>query len=170
MVISVLSSNKYNFMPVLKISKATTTNVPVLVENRIRFAIELSGPQSENSIDVLREQLTNYFTRAMTGGECISFIAYLDDDVAGIGSMMLRQQPGNFKNLSGRWGYIMNMYTSPKFRRLGVCKSILNELVRAGNEIGISAFELHATPDGAAVYSQNGFEIHDEPTYRRFLG
>ena len=134
---------------------ADASHIAVLVENRQKFALELGGPQDDKVMEILREQITRYFSEAMKTGECISVLAYHDDQLAGIGSMIVRQQPGNFKNPTGRWGYIMNMYTVPEFRRQGVCKLILNELVDAGNKIGITAFELHATPSGAPVYAQN---------------
>lgn len=91
------------------------------------------------------------------------------NDVAGIGSMMIRLAPANFKNKTGKWAYIMNMYTIPAYRRKGVCKGILNELVEKGKKMGIGAFELHATKEGELVYKQNGFVIHSEPTYRKLL-
>ncbi len=76
--------------------------------------------------------------------------------------------PGNLKNPSGKWGYIMNMFTVPEFRRKGICKSILNLFVEEGKKIGITAFELHATKEGEMVYTQ-GFIHHNEPTLRKIF-
>lgn len=148
--------------------KATIEDTAVLVENRILFALELSGGQDPDLVQALREQMTRYFESAAADNSCISFIAESDGVVAGIGSVHIREMPGNFKNPTGRWGYIMNMYTVPQFRRRGICKSILNLLVEEANRQGINAFELHATHEGELVYRQNGFDIHNEPTYRKF--
>jgi hypothetical protein len=148
--------------------KATIKDTPVLVEYRILFALELGGGQNHEDIQALREQMTNYFSKATEDKTCISFIAKCDGTVAGIGSVHLRETPGNFKNPTGRWGYIMNMYTVPNYRRMGICKGILDLLVEEGKMNGITAFELHATKEGELVYKQNGFEIHNEPTYRKF--
>lgn len=149
--------------------KATINDTSVLVENRILFALELSGEQDQGIIQVLRKQMTDYFSKATADNTCISFIAKCNGIVAGIGSVHLREMPGNFKNPSGKWGYIMNMYTVPGFRRRGICKNILNLLVEEGKQFGITAFELHATEEGVLVYSQNGFELLDEPMYRKFI-
>lgn len=149
--------------------KATTNDTSILVENRILFALELSGAQNEEVIQALRKQMTDYFLKATADNTCISFIAECDGIVAGIGSVHVREMPGNFKNPTGKWGYIMNMYTVPGFRRRGICKNILNLLVEEGKKFGITAFELHATEEGALVYSQNGFELLDEPMYRKFI-
>lgn len=149
--------------------KATIEDVTTLVDNRILFALEFSGDQSEENIQSLRNQMTNYFSKAILDNTCISFIAKCGEVVAGIGSVHLRDMPGNFKNPSGKWGYIMNMYTIPSFRRKGVCKNILNLLVEEGKKYGITAFELHATKEGEKVYSQEGFELYHEPTFRKLM-
>lgn len=149
--------------------KATIDDISALVDNRILFAIELSGGQSVEDIQSLRNQMTNYFSKAIQDNTCISFIAKCDGIVAGIGSVHLREMPGNFKNPSGKWGYIMNMYTIPSFRRKGICKNILNVLVEEGKKYGYYAFELHATKEGEKVYSQEGFELYHEPTFRKLI-
>lgn len=149
--------------------KATVKDVPVLVEYRIRFALELSGEKSQEAIDALKKQMTEYFSKNTETTSCISYIAHFNGQVAGIGSLHVREVPGNFKNPSGKWGYIMNMYTVPEYRRKGVCKGILQALVEEGKKLGIGAFELHATQEGEFVYKQNGFGLHPEPTYRKYL-
>ncbi len=149
--------------------RATQGDIHTLVNNRILFALELSGDQDKNMVQFLREQMTSYFSKATGDHSCISFIARCDGIVAGIGSVHFRQMPGNFKNPSGKWGYIMNMYTIPEFRRKGICKHILNLLVEEGRKYGVTAFELHATEAGEKVYIQEGFIQHKEPTLRKIL-
>jgi len=149
--------------------KATEKDISTLVDVRIQFAIELAGERAEAVKQELREQMTHYFTKATADGTCISFIATYGNENAGIGSMIIREQPGNFKNLSGRWGYIMNMYTVSAFRRRGICSGILKELVEEGRKMGVTAFELHATASGEPVYLKNGFQLHREPTLRKFI-
>jgi GNAT superfamily N-acetyltransferase len=150
--------------------KATPQDVQTLVEYRIRFALEMASEQSEEAINKLKEQMTSYFARATAYNSCISFIAKCGDKIAGIGSMHVRELAGNFKNLSGQWGYIMNMYTAPEFRKRGVSTGILNELIEEGKKAGVTAFELHASKLGEPVYIKNGFEFHKEPTYRKYFG
>jgi GNAT superfamily N-acetyltransferase len=149
--------------------RATIADVQSLVVYRILFALELSGEQPMEKTDTLKKQIANYFLRATADNTCISYIATCDGITTGIGSVHFREMPGNFKNPSGKWGYIMNMYTVPAFRRKGICKTILNLLVEEGNKAGVTAFELHATKEGEMVYSREGFMIHKEPTYRKFI-
>lgn len=149
--------------------KANISDVSTLVDNRILFAFELGGEQSPEKVEALKNQMTTYFTKATADQSCISIIAKCGEAIAGIGSVHIRQMPGNFKNPSGKWGYIMNMYTVPQFRRNGICKRILNLLVEEGKKIDITAFELHATKAGEMVYLQEGFAAHIEPTLRKYI-
>jgi GNAT superfamily N-acetyltransferase len=148
--------------------KAGPEDIQTLVHYRILFALELTGEQPHEAIESLRNQMTIYFAKATADESCISFMAMCNGEVAGIGSVQFREQPGNFKNPSGKWGYIMNMYTVPEFRRRGISTKILELLLKEGRNKGVTAFELHATRAGEPVYQKNGFEVHKEPTYRKF--
>lgn len=162
---------KYNLIKMLPITyhKATIADVPALVEYRTLFALELSGAQPAEAVQLLKKQTTHFFSEATANKSCISFIAMHDNTVAGIGSVILREQPGNFRNLSGKWGYIMNIYTVPGYRRNGICKTLLNLLIEESRKSGVTAFELHATKEGEKVYTGEGFLLHNEPTLRKWI-
>ncbi len=44
--------------------KATINDTSTLADNRILFALELSGEQPKEKADALRIQMTNYFLKA----------------------------------------------------------------------------------------------------------
>lgn len=145
---------------------ATSADAALMAEYRLRFNIELSPPQPQEVIDRLRSDLIQYFQTHTDNGDFISVIAFYGEEVAGIGSMEPRIIPGNFKNPSGRWGFILNMYTVPEFRKRGVARAILNKLIQTGTECGLTAFELLATKDGQPVYEKAGFSIFPSPCMR----
>lgn len=153
----------------ITISKASNHDIQTLVDMRIRFALELSGIKPEEDIKKLKQQLFNYFSKATLNNICISFIATSEGQAVGIGSMQVREAPGNFRNPSGKWGYLMNMYTLPEYRRKGICQRILTLLMEEGKKVGITAFELHATQSGEIVYQQHGFKLTKDLSMRKFL-
>ncbi len=149
--------------------RAKVEDVATLVEYRIRFLVEFAGAQPPHILEHLKKQMTNYFSKTTAENKCISFIAKSGEKTAGIGTVHVRELPANLKNPSGKWGYIMNIYTVPEYRRRGVCTGILNEIKKAATEMGIGVLELHATEQGEAVFSKMGYKLHDEPMYRLFL-
>ncbi len=148
--------------------RATVDDVAAISEMRIRFFIDFDGPRPQEEQDALRLHLESYFKRTIANNTYICWLAKDGNEVVGIGGMTVREHPGNFKNPSGGMGYVMNMYTLPSHRRMGISTHILNKLQESGKEIGIRLFELHATEEGEPVYQKNGFKKHNEPTYRKF--
>lgn len=155
-------------MPPIEYVLATEKDIDILVHYRMEFGYELNGRHSED-IELTVQQSVRSFLEAELNKSYFSWYAKVDERVAGLGGMSLRTVPGNFRNPTGKWAYIMCMYTVPEFRRMGISSSILNRLVGTGREMGITAFELHATEAGEPVYKKNGFLIHNEPTYRKFI-
>jgi hypothetical protein len=148
--------------------RAVANDAQTLANLRIQFAIELSGDQPEAAVELLRAQMVAYFLKATNDNTCISVLAECNGQVCGIGSVHIREVPGNFRNLSGKWGYVMNMYTVSEFRRKGASTGILELLQEEGRKAGVTAFELHATEAGKPVYLKDGFQYHNEPTLRKF--
>jgi len=150
-------------------SRATINDLQTILDLRLIFAIEFSGKQSLESIEEFKRYNLEYLERSIRSNSFIVYLARYDNEIAGMGGIVLREQPGGFKNPTGRVGYIMNMYTFPVFRRRGICTKILTMLLEEASRMGIIAFELHASEKGESVYRQNGFEKHSEPTYRKFI-
>ncbi len=148
--------------------QATESDVQTMADSRIEFLVDFLGEQTTADSILLKQKLEKYFSHAIKHHEYICWIAKIENNLAGIGGMVIRVQPGNFKNPSGKSGYIMNRYTIPAYRRQGICKALLEKLMKTGREMGITLFELHATKEGEPVYQKSGFQIHSEPTYRKY--
>jgi len=149
-------------------ARAGISHIPDLIDFRIKFLIDFGGPESLESQNKLREALHPYFHKHIAESSYIGYLALVEGKIAGAGGMKVIEYPGGFKNPEGKRGYIMNMYTLPEFRRKGICSNILRHLMETANEMGICSFELHATKEGEPVYIKQGFEKHDEPTYRKW--
>jgi GNAT superfamily N-acetyltransferase len=156
-------------MEEIKYYKANVDDAETLALLRIKFIMEFAGEQPEEDQNNLKIVLTDYFRTATAQNQCINYIARSANEIAGTGGLIYRIQPGNFKNPTGRSGYIMNMFTLPRFRKKGICTSILNKLIDDAHAEGVILFELHATEAGRPIYLSNGFKLHPEPTLRRYL-
>ncbi|GAA4470167.1 GNAT family N-acetyltransferase [Nemorincola caseinilytica] len=147
---------------------ATEADVDIILRYRIKFGEELASTQVAADEATLRESLTEYFAREVNRNY-ICWYATHEGVVVSIAGLVVRVGPGNIKNPSGRWGYVMNVYTLPQYRGRGLSSAIMDRLLATGVERGITAFELHSTPAGEPVYIKAGFKLHNEPTYRKFI-
>ena len=59
--------------------------------------------------------------------------------------------------LDGRIGYIQWMSTDPDFRRRGLARKVLSELLTWLAARGVDNVELHASSEGAPLYRSEGF-------------
>ncbi len=155
-------------MDTITYHKATLDDIRSIIDCRTTFIIDFAGEQPENFAAGFDESFKDYLNRELNKTYLVC-IAKQNDIIAGMGGLVIREQPGNFKNPTGRSGYFMSMYTYPEFRRKGICTGILNLLTAYGKEMGLTTFELHATKEGEFVYKQNGFKMHHEPTYRKYI-
>ena len=146
---------------------ATVTDIPGMARYRIELFAELTNPQPANRVDVLKS-LEQYFSHAIPDKTYVGWLARAEGRFAGMGGFTVREQPGNFRNPGGRTAYIMNMYTVPAYRKQGVCATLLQKLMNTAGEMGIDAFELHASKFGEPIYQKAGFKQHTEPTYRKY--
>lgn len=155
-------------MESIEYRQATSADVSLIMHMRMLFSDELVGKQAGEQEKALEESLTAYFAREINRSY-FSWYATVDGDAAAIAGMTIRVQPGNVKNPSGRWAYIMSVYTKPQYRKRGLSGHLIERLIETGKQLGITAFELHATPEGEPVYLRKGFFQHNEPTYRMFI-
>lgn len=152
----------------IDLHQAVNADINTIVDLRTLFSDELVGKQDMDTESNLRSSFQNYLVGELNK-TCLCWYATVDGQPASIVCMILRKQPGNMKNPSGQWGYIMNVFTLPAFRRLGISSMLLNRIIDHAVSLGYSAFELHATKDGEPAYIKNGFTIHPEPTYRKYV-
>lgn len=155
-------------MPDIVYTRATSADYLMVTDMRKEFAECLLGPQSPETDALLKASQEAYFKRELDANY-ICWYATVDGIIASIAGVVIRTQPGSIKNPSGIWGYIMNVYTRPAFRRMGLSRQIIKLLLESASEKGARAFELHATPEGEQLYQQEGFKLHKEPTYRMFV-
>ena len=148
---------------------ATIKDIQILIDSRVEFLSEYWGQQDLIVENNLKKELHHFFTKALSDHSYISCIAWKNKKLIAIGGMKIINKPGSFRIPDGRCGYIMNMYTRPEFRKQGIASAILEKLMDAGKNMGIRFFELHSTIEGESVYQKSGFQLHDEPTYRKIV-
>lgn len=148
---------------------ATAGDSDNLAKSRVAFLTELLGQQEDAAVERLVRELSAYFRKAVPAQQYVGIIARQNGKLAATGGMVFREQPGSFKNPTGKTAYILNMYTLPAFRRRGISTAIMEQLMDIARSKGYHSFELHATPDGEPVYQKLGFYKHSEPTYRKHV-
>lgn len=66
----------------------------------------------------------------------------------------------------GLAGFLGNMCTDPAYRRQGLARAVLDELMGWFGERGVSRIDLHATREGQGLYAAVGFSPPHWPALR----
>jgi ribosomal protein S18 acetylase RimI-like enzyme len=138
--------------------RATIVDIQVLIDYRILFLKEIKQEYDPEKEEILRKGLTKYFQTNLQQNSYVAWLAEKDGKPVGFGGMVLRTQPGNFHVPQGKTGYILNMYTLPKWRGLGIGKRILEKLIETGKKLKLDRIDLDATKMGEVLYRKYGFK------------
>jgi len=71
---------------------------------------------------------------------------------------------------TARWAYVSSVSTDPRHRRRGFARAVMTALLAEVRAAGATRIELHATPDGEALYRELGFARFERNPEMRFAG
>jgi len=144
--------------------RATIDDVPTLIDCRIRFLNELYNHSEDEKTRILRKSLVEYLTRAIPSRDFISWIAEYDGRIIATSGMVIWEIPGRYGGVeSGKQGYLLNFYTFPEARRMGIATRLLKELIKEAQLLGIKSLHLHASKYGINIYKKAGFTEPEMP-------
>ena len=146
-------------MSEIEIRAAGAADVETLVTLRLEMRREretatLTIPETEFA-NLLRE----FFAKSLETGSFVSYIAWDGETPAACSGLTLIEVPPSYGDLSGKKGYITNMYTRAAYRKRGIAGKLLDTLREYAAAAGCTKLELNASDAGYGVYKKYGF--HD---------
>jgi ribosomal protein S18 acetylase RimI-like enzyme len=150
---------------------ATINDVSALVDYRVRLLNELLNHPEDDDTKLLRRSLVEYFTKAILSKDFIAWVAEYDGKIIATSGMVVWQKPAIYGGVeSGKLGYLLNFYTVPEARGMGIATCLLNELFSEAKSSGIKYLHLHASKDGIGIYKKAGFIEPEMPELELRLG
>lgn len=150
--------------------RATLKDIEELVRTRIIVLRAANKLSDDVDMSVVEQESYAYYKRALQTGEHIAYLIYDADVFVGAGGVSFYQVMPTFHNSTGKKADIMNMYTTPEYRRQGIAFQTLDLLVKDAKEQGVSLIALEATDMGRPLYEKYGFvKMEDEMELKRGL-
>ncbi len=157
-------SNEYEYR------KATLKDIDELVRTRIIVLRAANKLSDDVDMAVVEMQSQEYYKCALETGEHVAYLVYDNGKFIGAGGVSFYQVMPTYNNPSGKKAYIMNMYTSPKYRRQGIAFHTLDLLVKDAKQKGVSSIALEATDMGRPLYEKYGFiKMENEMELRKYM-
>lgn len=136
--------------------KAGTEEISALVDLRIAYIREDHGGLAEDTEKRLRSVLPDYFI-AHLNRDLFVYTAK-DGAIISCAFLVIAELPANPSFITGRIGTVYNVVTAPDYRRKGLARRVMRELLSDAEKLGLDFVELKATKDGYRLYKALGFE------------
>jgi GNAT superfamily N-acetyltransferase len=121
------------------------------------------GYRDQPALDKMCAAFEPWLARKMETGEYLAWFAVEAEGsiVAGLG-LWLMDWPPHMSGPGVRRGNILNVYTEPHARRLGLARLLMETALAWCRDNGIRAVILHASDDGRCLYESLGFKSTNE--------
>ena len=151
------------------IRKVENGDIETMANYRLDYLTELQGERGEDYKQKLRTELIGFLKSEIENARFFALLAEFNGEILSFGAMVVKRIPGDFNQSSYLEGDILNMYTLPKFRRMGISSLILKRLLEEARELGISKVALHTSKDGEKLYRKYGFSEPIYPVLERLI-
>jgi len=136
--------------------KANIKDIDTLIKLRLDYLKADNGELSKEKTEAVVTQLKNYFPMYINNG-FIAFLAENNGHAISSVYMAVTEKPANPHFITGKTATILNVFTYPDYRRMGIATKLLNMMISEAKTMNISYIELSATDSGKPLYEKLGF-------------
>ncbi len=144
------------------IRPAVASDAETIVAHRRAMFIEM-GYRDEDAMDKMCAAFRPWLVDKLQSGEYRAWFAQAPDGgvAAGVG-LWLMDWPPHMIDPIPRRGNILNVYTEPHSRRLGLARKLMETAVGWCRDKKVRAVVLHASAEGRPLYESLGFKATNE--------
>ena len=138
--------------------RATRADLPVIVDLRLAFDRELlGGDLPPDRVGPHRSQVADYLATHVDGGTYRLFVAEEGGRIVGMGGLVVVDRPPHPRSRRSAEGFIVNVYTLPRWRGRGIGRAIMDALVADGRQLRLRRVWLRTSEEGRTLYESMGF-------------
>ena len=133
--------------------KADVSDIDILIDFRKKQLVD-EGQTPDFDID---SHLRTYFSQGLTDGSLVQYIAVENNENIATGGVQFFPFAPCWELGNGKTAFIFSMYTSPRHRKRGIARNILNLLIDTAKTNNCCIVRLQASDEGRIVYKKIGF-------------
>ena len=114
--------------------------------------------ESDEDWEALHNSVKHYFKSGIENGTLITWLACDGDEIVATSGLTFFMVTPSTTNITGKQGYITNMYTYPAYRRRGIGRKLLELTVEDAIIQGCGRMVLYKTGMAERMYGSYGFE------------
>jgi len=146
----------------IAIRSATVADAARLAAQRGRLFAEVAQYDSPEHRSAFEREAEAAFRASLGEGSCFAWLA--DTGGATVASVALLIYPRlpSPASPARREGYLLNVYTDPDWRGVGVATALVVTAIAKARALGLARIRLHATEQGQPIYAAQGFVSRDD--------
>ncbi len=143
----------------IEIVQATLEDLPLLMEWRMRVLREVFSIPEDTDTTLLEQENRRYYERHLREDSHTACFTREKGTgvIAGCGGICYQEELPSPDNGGGFCGYLMNIYTLPEYRGMGIGRAVINFLIRNARERNVEKIYLESTDSGRRLYRELGF-------------
>ena len=106
--------------------KATIEDINLLTKSRIEVLKAANRLGDDVDMEEVEAQSWDYYEKALSDRTHIAYLVFDGNRFIGAGGISYYRVMPTYHNSSGNKAYIMNMYTNPDYRRMGIAMKSLD--------------------------------------------
>jgi GNAT superfamily N-acetyltransferase len=140
------------------VRRADRDDLPVILDLRLAFDREiLGGDLPPDRLGPHRAQVADYLAAHIDGDGYRIWVAEEGGRIVAMGGLVLVDRPPHPRSRRIGEGFVVNVYTLPRWRRRGVGRAVMDALVADARALGLRRVYLRTSDDGRPLYEQMGF-------------
>ncbi len=136
--------------------KATFENCVELT--KLRFEMRRERNESIENGEEFYNNTLNFFVNNITSDKFVAYICLVDNKIIAMSGICFYSVPPIASVPNGKVAYLMNMYTLPQFRNMGVATKLLQYTMNEARERQCFRVSLSASEAGEQLYVKYGFK------------
>jgi GNAT superfamily N-acetyltransferase len=150
------------------IRRATIVDLAVIVEMRLAMIGEITelmrasgAPTHDVDLDAMRAPSERWVGEHIDR-DFLAWIADVDGRPAGSLGLMWFMHPPGPTNSAGTEAYLLNVYTRPEARGMGLATALMDRAFEAARAAGVKRVWLRTSDAGRPLYESLGFSVEDD--------
>jgi GNAT superfamily N-acetyltransferase len=151
--------------------RATVSDAAIIARHRVEMFRDMGQVPTDALAMALLETSTAALGALLRDGSYVGWFAIAENDriLAGAGAHVQSQLPRIAHNgmavTTAPVALVLNVYTEPDFRRMGIARALMEALLRWATPHGHDRVHLHASDAGRPLYQSLGFAPTNEMRY-----
>jgi len=153
--------------PRVVVRRATAADLATIVELRLAMMIEITelrrvsgAPTDPLDLAALRPPNERWIAEHLDR-DFLAWLAEIDDRPVGSVGLLWFSHPPGPTSAPGTEAYLLNVYTRPEARRMGLARALMERAIEAAREAGVKRVWLRTSEAGRPLYESLGFRPRD---------